>query len=190
VTATPNPFNRRARLHWIGLALASSWLLCACGETSFVSLGRNTRGAALRSDAGALAADAGVMDTPPPEADAGNLPDPPFSIDEPPLCAGAVPRVSIESDCSARATVACAPASASESAIDVTLTNLLRQCGEHDSLLHVQFGEAGCAQNFELLYASQTTTRPCIAVGLEAARYACAAEEACGQGLVVAVPIN
>ena len=160
-----------------------SCVLYACGETSFVSLGRNTRSAALRLDAGA-------SDRPPTDAGSGDVSDPPFSVDEPPLCAGAVPRVPIESDCDARAAAACAPASASETALDVTLTMLLEECGEHDSLLHVQFGATGCAQSFELLYAAQTSTSACVAVRLAAARYACAPEEACGQGLVVAVPIN
>ena len=131
-----------------------------------------------------------MSDAPRTEADAGDAPDPPFTVDEPPLCAGAVPRVAIESDCDARVAAACAPASASESALDVTLTELLRECGEHDSLLHVQFGAPGCAQNFELLYAAQTATSACIALRLDAARYACAPAEACGQGLVVALPIN
>lgn len=183
MTAGSNCLRARTRLHWIGSSLALAFVLCACGETSFVSLGHNTRGAQLR-------ADAGTEDPPPIGADAGDSAGPRLPFDGPPLCSDAVPSVAIASDCDARAAFACAGASPSESAIDVTLTNLLRECGEQNSLVHVQFGTAGCARSFELLHGTQPFASACIASRLETARYACAPEGACGKGLVVVVPIN
>jgi hypothetical protein len=185
---------RSAQLAWL---LTTLGVATSCADAYYVSLGGNA--AELASDAAAPASDAGIVPICTPSSDE-LIPGSTCGEPEPPpdRCRSDAVSVSVASDCSGRRVLACPEPTSSRSAsregdaLDTLLTLLLRQCGDEPNALRVRF-ESGCATSFAL-DVSESATFPalpaCVAARLEAERYACAENVACGVGDVYGVPTS
>jgi hypothetical protein len=154
-------------------------VVTGCMEPTFVSLGHNDEAVV------SVAADTGSASA--PSADAGRFP----ISGSPPACPEGAGSVALTSACETRRPITCPDVDfPAQEALYAVLSSLLRECGETVSQVRVAFA-GGCAERFELAESSSATAlaaRDCIALRLDAERYDCAAELACGGGATFGVP--